>query len=128
MCLLNAAVRQHEGSHHLAADLRRSGELEAQPPWHSTSLCPWHLTPICPQQISTGLGAGIPSQRAKGEWIEGVAIWVAVFLVSGVGGSPGIIGVACAVKPGIIAESDIRGALGIHMITTCLCPNARCSL
>ena len=38
-------------------------------------------------QVSTGLGAGIPEQRAKNEWIEGVAIWVAVFLVSGVGES-----------------------------------------
>ena len=35
--------------------------------------------------VSTGLGAGIPEQRAKQEWIEGVAIWVAVFLVSGIG-------------------------------------------
>lgn len=35
--------------------------------------------------ISTGLGAGIPEQRAKGEWIEGAAIWVAVLLVTGVG-------------------------------------------
>jgi Ca2+-transporting ATPase len=39
-------------------------------------------------QVSTGLGAGIPEQRAKNEWIEGVAIWVAVFLVSGIGTPP----------------------------------------
>lgn len=35
--------------------------------------------------VSTALGAGLPEQRAKGEWIEGVAIWVAVLLVSTVG-------------------------------------------
>ena len=45
------------------------------------------LSSTFPLQISTGLGAGIPAQREKGEWIEGVAIWVAVFLVSGVGAS-----------------------------------------
>jgi hypothetical protein len=27
----------------------------------------------------------MPEQREKGEWIEGVAIWVAIFLVAGVG-------------------------------------------
>jgi hypothetical protein len=31
------------------------------------------------------LGAGIPEQRAQNEWIEGVAIWVAVLIVSSVG-------------------------------------------
>ena len=62
---------------------------------------------FCCRQISTGLGAGIPSQRAKGEWIEGVAIWVAVFLVSGVGGSPEIVWITFTVKPVIVVESDI---------------------
>ena len=36
-------------------------------------------------QVSTVLGVAMPEQRAKNEWIEGVAIWVAVFLVTGVG-------------------------------------------
>jgi Ca2+-transporting ATPase len=31
------------------------------------------------------LGSAIAEQREKGEWIEGVAIWVAIFLVTGVG-------------------------------------------
>ncbi len=35
--------------------------------------------------VSTVLGAAIPEQRAEGEWVEGIAIWVAVFLVIGVG-------------------------------------------
>jgi Ca2+-transporting ATPase len=36
-------------------------------------------------QVSTVLGAALPDQRAKNEWIEGVAIWVAVLLVTCVG-------------------------------------------
>lgn len=36
-------------------------------------------------QISTILGAAIPEERAKNGWIEGVAIWVAVILVTCVG-------------------------------------------
>jgi len=35
--------------------------------------------------VSTVLGAAIPQQRAEGEWVEGIAIWVAVLLVIGVG-------------------------------------------
>ena len=35
--------------------------------------------------VSTGLGAGLPEQREKKEWVEGVAIWVAILLVTGVG-------------------------------------------
>ena len=45
-----------------------------------------HLPVTLPTlQVSTGLGAGLPAQRAKNEWIEGVAIWVAIILVTGVG-------------------------------------------
>lgn len=44
--------------------------------------CPPLFVPL---QVSTALGAGLPEQRAKNEWIEGVAIWAAVFIVSGVG-------------------------------------------
>lgn len=40
---------------------------------------------LLPPKVSTGLGAGLPEQRAKKEWIEGVAIWVAVILVTSVG-------------------------------------------
>jgi Ca2+-transporting ATPase len=36
-------------------------------------------------QISTVLGVAIPAQRAKNEWVEGVAIWVAVIVVTLVG-------------------------------------------
>lgn len=39
--------------------------------------------------VSTVLGAAIPQQRAEGEWVEGIAIWVAVLLVIGVGESRG---------------------------------------
>ena len=35
------------------------------------------------------LGSALPDQRAEGEWIEGVAIWIAVFAVTMVGESPG---------------------------------------
>ncbi|PNW74900.1 hypothetical protein CHLRE_12g505350v5 [Chlamydomonas reinhardtii] len=35
--------------------------------------------------VSTALGAAIPEQRKHGEWIEGVAIWVAIILVVSVG-------------------------------------------
>jgi hypothetical protein len=36
-------------------------------------------------QVSTVLGAAIPDERHENGWIEGVAIWVAVFVVVGVG-------------------------------------------
>ncbi|KAG2490086.1 hypothetical protein HYH03_011392 [Edaphochlamys debaryana] len=35
--------------------------------------------------VSTVLGAAIPEEREKNNWIEGVAIWVAVFIVTLVG-------------------------------------------
>jgi len=40
---------------------------------------------IAAAAVSTGLGAGIPEERAHNGWIEGVAIWVAVFAVTMVG-------------------------------------------
>lgn len=36
-------------------------------------------------QVSTVLGAALEEQRKAGEWIEGVAIWVAVAIVIMVG-------------------------------------------
>jgi hypothetical protein len=33
-------------------------------------------------QLSTVLGAAIPEERHENKWIEGVAIWVAIFLVT----------------------------------------------
>ena len=36
-------------------------------------------------QISTVIGAALPSERAQSGWTEGVAIWVAVIIVSLVG-------------------------------------------
>ena len=36
-------------------------------------------------QISTVIGAALPSERAQNGWTEGVAIWVAVIIVSLVG-------------------------------------------
>jgi hypothetical protein len=36
-------------------------------------------------QVSTILGSVLPEQRREGEWIEGVAIWVAVLIVVSVG-------------------------------------------
>ena len=38
-------------------------------------------------QISTVIGAALPSERAQNGWTEGVAIWVAVIIVSLVGES-----------------------------------------
>jgi len=37
------------------------------------------------QKVSTILGSVLPEQRKEGEWIEGVAIWVAVLIVIAVG-------------------------------------------
>jgi Ca2+-transporting ATPase len=31
------------------------------------------------------LGSALPDQRKEGEWIEGIAIWVAVLIVVAVG-------------------------------------------
>lgn len=36
-------------------------------------------------QISTVLGSAVKEQREESAWSEGVAIWVAVIVVSGVG-------------------------------------------
>jgi hypothetical protein len=33
-------------------------------------------------QLSTVLGAAIPEERHEGKYIEGIAIWVAIFLVT----------------------------------------------
>jgi hypothetical protein len=35
-----------------------------------------------PLQLSTVIGAAIPEERHEGKWIEGIAIWVAIFLVT----------------------------------------------
>ncbi|KIY97527.1 calmodulin binding calcium-transporting ATPase [Monoraphidium neglectum] len=35
--------------------------------------------------VSTVLGSALPDQRKEGEWIEGIAIWVAVLIVVAVG-------------------------------------------
>ena len=45
------------------------------------------LSPNAPHclQISTVIGAALPSERAQSGWTEGVAIWVAVIIVSLVG-------------------------------------------
>ena len=51
-------------------------------------------------QVSTILGAVIPSQRAERAWTEGVAIWVAVVVVS-------FVGAACALLRG----THMHGAL-----------------
>jgi hypothetical protein len=37
------------------------------------------------RQVSTILGAAIPEERAKNGYKEGIAIWVAILLVTGVG-------------------------------------------
>lgn len=36
-------------------------------------------------QVSTVLGSAIPEEREKNGWVEGVAIWIAVLVVIGVG-------------------------------------------
>ena len=46
---------------------------------------PPNSCPFAPIQLSTVLGAAIPKEREHNGWIEGVAIWVAVFVVTGVG-------------------------------------------
>ena len=47
------------------------------------SLCTYVVAACA--QVSTILGAVIPAQRAEQAWTEGVAIWVAVVVVSFVG-------------------------------------------
>lgn len=42
-------------------------------------------------QVSTVLGAALEEQRKEGEWIEGIAIWVAVFIVIVVGECSAIV-------------------------------------
>ncbi len=73
------AVREPARSHHPLADRRGNGEQM------SLQCVPQECIMLSHAQVSTVLGAAIPDQRAKNEWIEGVAIWVAVFLVSGIG-------------------------------------------
>jgi hypothetical protein len=41
--------------------------------------------------VSTVLGSALPDQRAEGEWIEGVAIWIAVIAVTMVGERPAAV-------------------------------------
>ena len=36
-------------------------------------------------QVSTVIGAAVKEQREEAAWTEGIAIWVAVMVVSGVG-------------------------------------------
>ncbi len=48
------------------------GEHEAEDRWNRL-------------QVSTVLGAALPDQREEKEWIEGVAIWIAVIAVTMVG-------------------------------------------
>jgi hypothetical protein len=40
---------------------------------------------VASTQVSTTLGAAIPEERAHRGYIEGIAIWVAILLVTGVG-------------------------------------------
>lgn len=47
-----------------------------------------HLFCLPYLQISTVLGVAVKDQREESAWSEGVAIWVAVFVVSGVGAAP----------------------------------------
>ena len=59
-------------------------------------LC-WLLTLSCrsQMQISTILGVAVPAEREDSAWSEGVAIWVAVLVVSLVGEWPGCGWLAC---------------------------------
>jgi Ca2+-transporting ATPase len=41
--------------------------------------------PSLPGQISTVIGVAVKSQREESAWSEGVAIWIAVLVVSLVG-------------------------------------------
>jgi hypothetical protein len=56
-------------------------------------------------QVSTILGAVIPSQRAERAWTEGVAIWVAVVVVS-------FVGAACA----LLCSTRMRGAVPLALL------------
>jgi hypothetical protein len=48
---------------------------------------PTYTTHIHTLKVSTVLGSAIEEQRHEGEWIEGIAIWIAVLLVVAVGAS-----------------------------------------
>jgi Ca2+-transporting ATPase len=43
---------------------------------------------ILHEQISTVIGVAVKSQREESAWSEGVAIWIAVLVVSFVGKAP----------------------------------------
>ena len=47
-------------------------------------------------QISTVLGSAVKEQREESAWSEGVAIWVAVIVVSGVGAASVQIFLSCS--------------------------------
>lgn len=49
-----------------------------------THLLPWPAAGCVPQ-VSTVLGAALEEQRKEKEWMEGIAIWVAVAIVIAVG-------------------------------------------
>ena len=68
-------------------------------------------------QISTILGAAIPSERADNGWVEGVAIWVAVLVVVSVGkGGPGGGGVYSQHTTSY-AQQGFRGLLVSGMLS-----------
>ncbi len=59
--------------------------LVAQLDWRPEHPCLAAVTKLGAPQVSTILGVAIKSQREESAWSEGVAIWVAVIVVSGVG-------------------------------------------
>lgn len=63
------------------ADLRAATSHPCNPPTKAVT----DTRPHACAQISTILGVAVPAEREDSAWSEGVAIWVAVLVVSLVG-------------------------------------------
>ena len=101
----------------MAGPARVPAALNHRPPAHP-SIHRWPL-PLAlplplppPLQVSTVLGVAVPSERASSAWSEGVAIWVAVAVVSLVG--------ECVHESGRAADV-VMMLLLLRMHPPCLC-------
>jgi hypothetical protein len=54
-------------------------------------------------QLSTVIGAAIPEERAERKWIEGIAIWCAIFLVT-------LVSECCHTHPGAVQRPAFQRA------------------
>lgn len=95
MCVACPAGQLSHWGRHLPSTTHQAAVLVAYGLWlvaaaHGSSLQPsfqhcWGSILLPRMQVSTVLGAALEEQRKEGEWIEGIAIWVAVAIVIMVG-------------------------------------------